>query len=215
MPNQSAYVFGTSTGGTAVLDLTIRYPDLVHTAILHEPIVFSVIRDDALRNDMITLYQTVVTIQDPVEAYALFADYMFKPPQLSFPSGFASGKRRIAPSFQADRQPPDPVEAYNSRQGHQEAVAMVKYVVDENKVKEVANKLVVVCGMQSIDQRISEPGKALARLLGGRGTPHLLPGDHLNFTSRSRAPSFGEQLLRLLHERRRFDCMKRWCRSRL
>ena len=80
-PCQPAYVFGTSTGGAAVLDLTIRYPELVHTAILHEPITFSVVTPSELRDEMIGLYRRVGSHQDPFEGLADFAEYMFAPPK--------------------------------------------------------------------------------------------------------------------------------------
>lgn len=60
-PHAPAYVFGTSCGSTEALDLTMRYTELVHTAILYEPITFSVIRDNAVRYEMLQLYKVVGT----------------------------------------------------------------------------------------------------------------------------------------------------------
>lgn len=205
-PSQPAYVFGTSTGGTAVLDLTIRYPEIVHTVILHEPITFSVIRDDKLRDEMIAVYRKVGNMDDPVEGFAIFADYMFNPPQKTSGSQVRSVKGdKSSNSRTKSFSSPNPVEVYNGRQGHKEAIAMVEYVVDEQKTKNISDKLILVGGMESTDLQVSKPGHALSQLLGDRTQLWELAGDHMSFAAKSDAPKFCEQLLFVLHQEGRIS----------
>ena len=79
-PSSPAHVFGTSCGATEVLDLIIRYPELIHTAILHEPITFSVIPDEKLRYEMLDLYRQVGEVENTFEGRTIFRNYRFNPP---------------------------------------------------------------------------------------------------------------------------------------
>lgn len=184
-PHRPVCVFGTSTGGTTTLDLTVRYPELVHTAILHEPITFSVMRNTQLKDEMLTLYRTMGAMTDSIKSFAIFADYMFNPPN-----------RKSAAAKWFKQTPNSAVESYNARQGQQEAIAMVQYVVDEERTRKVANKLVLVCGTESVDLPVSEPGKALAEVLGG--DVKKLPGDHMSFATKKHAVAFAKELLLIL-----------------
>lgn len=188
-PGQAAYIFGTSTGGTAALDLTIRYPELVQLAILHEPITFSVMRDIQLKEEMLSLYWRMGEMADSVRSFAIFTDYMFKPPH-----------ERSAGATVPRQPPKSAVESYNARQGQQEAIAMAQYVVDEKTTHALSSKLVVICGKESADLPVGEPGKALARLLGDDNC-RKLPGDHMSFATKRHAAAFSKQLRSIFLER--------------
>lgn len=208
-PDRVAYVFGTSTGGTAALDLTIRYQELVHTAILHEPITFSVIRDTKLKDEMIALYRRIGAMDDPVEAFAIFAEHMFNSPQKST---LLSLDRPLKPEDKSVSL--SPIEIYNGRQGHQEAIAMVRYEVDEQKARSISGKLVLVGGMESIELLVSKPGQALAETLGQLRLWELV-GDHISFASKKHAARFCEQLLFVLHQEGRISLNEKRSQARM
>jgi pimeloyl-ACP methyl ester carboxylesterase len=189
-----AYVFGTSCGGTEVLDLTIRYPELVHTAILHEPITFSVIQDDKLRNEMLGLYRLVGEAQNTVEGHTVFQNYMFNPPQ--------DASTTITP-VALPPAPQNAVDLFNSRGGQFEALAMIRYKVDEEKAKAVSDKILIVAGKDSVHMRVSRPGAALAYMLGESNPLRILPGGHMSFASKNIAKEFCKELLFALRQERR------------
>jgi pimeloyl-ACP methyl ester carboxylesterase len=185
-PSTPAYVFGTSCGATGVLDLTIRHTDLVHTAILHEPITFSVIRDGKLRNEMLELYKRVGNAKDTVEGHTVFRKYMFNPPQ-------DAGRTIMTAS--PPSAPRNAVDLFNSRGGQCEALAMIDYKVDEQRAKAVRDKFLIVAGKDSAHLQVSRPGFALAYMLGENYPLWILPGDHISFASKSIAKKFCEELL--------------------
>ena len=200
-PFAPAYVFGTSCGATEVLDLTMRYPELVHTAILHEPITFSVIRDDLIRSEMLKIYDLVGNKADTVEGHTIFRNYMFNPPEVA--------STKIAP-VAISPAPRSAVELFNSRGGQFEALAMIQYNVDEAKAKSVREKILIVAGKHSMEQRVSIPGKALAKMLGGGAKNVLwrLPGGHMDFASRGVAKQFCTELLDALQQAGRISLSK-------
>lgn len=183
-----AYVFGTSTGGAAVLDMTARHPSLVHLAILHEPITFSVVRDSQLRNEMIALYWMIGNMTDPLKSLPMHDEYMYK---------LSNAKPAVARTFKKHTTSPNAVDIYNALQGHQEAIAMARYVVDEKRAQAASEKLVVVCGKESANLRVNMPGKALSEVLG-KGHMRELPGDHASFANKTNAAAFSKQLLSIL-----------------
>jgi pimeloyl-ACP methyl ester carboxylesterase len=190
-PSTAAYVFATSCGATEVLDLTTRYPELVHTAVLHEPITFSVITDKKLRNEMIDLYRRVGKADDTIEGHTIFRNYMFNPPQ--------DASTTITPAT----PPPAPqnvVDLFNSRGGQCEALAMVDYKVDEQKAKAVTHKILIVAGKDSANLQVSRPGVALAYMLAESNPVWQLPGGHMSFASKSVAKGFCEELLVALRQ---------------
>ena len=193
-PSTPAYVFGTSCGATEVLDLTIRNTGLVHTAILHEPITFSVIRDETLRNEMLVLYRRVGMADDTTEGHTEFRSYMFNPPR--------DAVSTITPAA----LPPAPnnaVELFNLRGGQCEALAMIDYKVDEQRTKTVSDKILIVAGNESRQWQVSRPGIALAQMLGKSNPIWTLPGDHMSFASKSIAKEFCEELLVVLQRAER------------
>jgi pimeloyl-ACP methyl ester carboxylesterase len=201
-PHTLVYVFGTSTGGTAVLDLAVRYPELIQTAILHEPITFSVMPTSKLKDEILALYGSLPFWEDQVEGSKTYGDYMFRPHSEETSSGL---RDRLNRQRQAGLVPPkrsalpaESVEAFNARQGEQEGAAMLAYEVDVKHARSVRGKLLLIRGDESKEWPISQPVCGLAHMLGDEVKVWELAGDHLSFAARRRLATFAEQLLSIL-----------------
>ena len=209
-PHRPAYVFGTSTGGTAVLDLAVRFPNLVQTAVLHEPITFSVMPPSRLKDEVTALYRCLFSFDDQAQGYRVFADYMFRPHGEATSSALRDSLR-----LQRRGQPGDSQEtssysssmpsristsaqAFNARQGEQEAAAMLAYEVDVEAARRVRGKFLLVRGEDSREWPVSQAVEALAQALGGDQKVWELVGDHLSFAGQRRVMMFAEQLVGLL-----------------
>ena len=207
-PKRPAYVFGTSTGGTAVLDLTVRFPDIVHTAVLHEPITFSVVPLSEMKDEVLALYRNLFFFDDQVQGYRVFADYMFRPHSQATSSALRKSLRRLqrrdAPGSNSLETLTMPsrtstsAQAFNARQGEQEAAAMLAYKLDVEAARSVRGKLLLVRGSESRDWPVSQAVEALARVLGENQKVWELIGDHLSFAGQRRVATFAEQLVGLL-----------------
>ena len=81
---------------------------------------------------------------------------------------------------------------------------MVEYVVEEQKARNISDKVVLVAGTESIELLVSEPGKALAQTLGQLHLYELV-GDHISFASKKHAARFCEQLRFVLHREGRMS----------
>jgi pimeloyl-ACP methyl ester carboxylesterase len=207
-PHRPAYVFGTSTGGTAVLDLTVRFPYLVQTAVLHEPITFSVMPPSELKEEVLALYRSLFFFEDQAQGYRVFADYMFRLHSQATSSalheslrlqrrdqrGGGSPSRETSVPVRASTS----VQAFNARQGEQEAAAMLAYEVDVEAARSVKGKFLLVRGRESREWPVSQAVEALARALGEDQKVWELVGDHLSFAGQRRVASFAEQLVGLL-----------------
>jgi pimeloyl-ACP methyl ester carboxylesterase len=211
-PHQPAYVFGTSTGGTAVLDLTVRYPNLVRTAVLHEPITFSVMPPSELKDEVLALYRSLFSFENQAQGYRVFADYMFRPHSQATSSALQESlrlQRRDRPgsgrSSQETTSTPartsTSAQAFNARQGEQEAAAMLAYEVDVEAARSVKSRFLLVRGSESREWPVSQAVEALARALGEDQKVWELVGDHLSFAGQRRVTAFAEKLLDLLFRR--------------
>lgn len=210
-PHQPAYVFGTSTGGTAVLDLTVRFPHLVHTAVLHEPITFSVMPPSESKDEVLALYRSLFSFEDQAQGYRVFADYMFRSHSQATSSALHESlrlQRRDRPgSGTSSSETSTPVmtstsaQAFNARQGEQEAAAMLAYEVDVDAARSVKNKFLLVRGRESREWPVSQAVEALARAIGEDQRVWELVGDHLSFAGQRRVATFAEELVGLLLER--------------
>jgi pimeloyl-ACP methyl ester carboxylesterase len=209
-PHRPAYVFGTSTGGTAVLDLTVRFPHLVQTAVLHEPITFSVVPPSELKDEVLALYRSLFSFEDQAQGYRVFADYMFRPHSRATSSALHESlrlqrrDRRGSGSGSPNQETSIPVrtwtsaQAFNARQGEQEAAAMLAYEVDVETARSVKGKFLLVRGGESREWPVSQAVEALARTLGEDQKVWELVGDHLSFAGQRRVAAFAEQLVGLL-----------------
>lgn len=203
-PNKSVYVFGTSTGGTAVLDLTLRYPDLIRTAILHEPITFSVMPPTVLKEETLALYRSLPFYEDQVDGSKTYASYMFRPYSQETSSAL---QERLVRQIQEETEipkrstmPAKSVQEFNARQGEQEGAAMLAYQVDVQQAKRVKDKLLLIRGDKSKEWPISQPVVYLAQALGDGKKIWELVGDHLSFAARRNVEVFAKQLVDLLRQ---------------
>jgi pimeloyl-ACP methyl ester carboxylesterase len=207
-PHRPAYVFGTSTGGTAVLDLTVRFPNLVQTAVLHEPITFSVMPPSELKDEVLALYRSLFSFENQVQGYKVFADYMFRPHSQATSSALHESLRSQrrdqqrsgspSPETSTPVRPSTSAQAFNARQGEQEAAAMLAYEFDVEAARSVKSKFLLVRGRESVGWPVSQAVEALARALGGDQQVWGLVGDHLSFAGQRRVGTFAEQLVGLL-----------------
>lgn len=203
-PHEPVYVFGTSTGGTAVLDLAVRYPKLIRTAILHEPITFSVMPPNELKEEIFALYRSLPCYENQVEGAKIFADYMFRPHTRETSSALRDSLSRV-PALKQPSVPAKSADAFNARQGEQEGAAMLAYSVDVQQARRIRDKLLLIRGKESKEWPISQPVVSLAHALGDNVNVWELAGDHLSFAARRRVEEFAGQLVGLLREEGRLS----------
>jgi pimeloyl-ACP methyl ester carboxylesterase len=203
-PDTPVCVFGTSTGGTAVLDLVLRYPELIHTAVLHEPVTFSVMPSSELKDEILALYRCLPYFDDQVEGSKAYASFMFRPHSPETSSGLHASLSRVDQDQgvmpERSTLPAESAAAFNARQGEQEGAAMLAYEVDVHRARSVKDKLLLICGDESKGWPISQPVNDLARALGHDVKVWQLAGDHLSFAARRRVVTFAEQLVGILRQ---------------
>lgn len=222
-PDGPAYVLGTSCGGVEALDLVVRYPELVHIAILHEPITISVVRDKHVRNTMLDVHRQVGKATDMFKGLTVFRAYWTTINPIHAATS-QNGRPVLKDNPEKDEEmvsPPRPenalnaIELYNSRGNVCEAVAMADYTVNEERAKAVGDKILIIAGQDSIKLRVSMPGAALASIFGDKSPLKILPGDHTSFASRRLAPRFCEELLFALREKERVTTSNQKQRARM
>jgi pimeloyl-ACP methyl ester carboxylesterase len=203
-PHTPICVFGTSTGGTAVLDLVVRYPELIHTAVLHEPITFSAMPPSELKDGILALYRCLPCFEDQVEGSKTYADHMFRPRSPETSSVLHANLSRVNQNDgvvpKRSTLPAESAAAFNARQGEQEGAAMLAYEVDIHRAKSVKDKILLVRGIESKGWPISQPVNCLAQALGDDVKVWELTGDHLSFAARRRVVTFAEQLVGILRQ---------------
>jgi pimeloyl-ACP methyl ester carboxylesterase len=208
-PHTPVHVFGTSTGGTAVLDLAVRYPELVHTAVLHEPITFSVMPPSELKDEILALYRSLPYFNDQVEGSKTYANYMFRPHSPETSSALHASLNRVDQDAgvmpKRSTLPAESAAAFNARQGEQEGAAMLAYEVDVQQAKSVKDKLLLIRGVESKGWPISRPVTCLAQTLGDDVKVWELAGDHLSFAARRRVVTFAGQLVGVLRREGRVE----------
>jgi len=208
-PNNLVYVFGTSTGGTAVLDLAVRYPKLIQTAILHEPITFTVMPQTELKEEILALYRSLPFLEEQVEGSKTYGSYMFCPHSKKTSSGL---RERLSSQSKEDvaipnrsTLPAKSAQEFNARQGEQEGAAMLAYQVDVQQARSVKDKLLLIRGNESKDWPISRPVVDLALALGEHKQVWELVGDHLSFAARRNVEAFVGQLVDLMRREGRIS----------
>lgn len=201
-PYKPAFVFGTSTGATTVLDLAVRYSELVDVAILHEPITFSVMSQSALKDDILALYRSLSSFQNQREGSKVYGNFMFSPHSPATSSALHEAldrQSRSQPKAGSSSQPPvKSAEEFNARQGEQEGDAMLAYEVDLKRARCIKDKLVLIRGVASKEWPISQPAMALTKALGSSKTVWELAGDHLSFAAKRNVAMFAGQLIDVL-----------------
>lgn len=201
-PHKPAFVFGTSTGATTVLDLAVRYTELVGVAILHEPITFSVMSKSAMKDEIIGLYQSLSSFENQLEGSKVYGNFMFSPHSPATSSALHEALDRQSqsqPKEGGSSQPPvKSAEEFNGRQGEQEGDAMLAYEVDIERARSIRDKMVLIRGVESKQWPISQPAVALAEALGPGKTIWELTGDHLSFAAKRNVAVFAGQLIDVL-----------------
>jgi hypothetical protein len=176
--------------------------------VLHEPITFSVMPPSELKEEVLALYRSLFFFEDQAQGYRVFADYMFRLHSQATSSalheslrlqrrdqrGGGSPSRETSVPVRASTS----VQAFNARQGEQEAAAMLAYEVDVEAARSVKGKFLLVRGRESREWPVSQAVEALARALGEDQKVWELVGDHLSFAGQRRVASFAEQLVGLL-----------------
>lgn len=206
-PSQPVHAFGTSTGGTAVLDLLAQRPDLVHTAILHEPILLSLMPADQGRDEIIAEYHRIGGIADPLNAMTELTRSMIFSPGTTAPAALTEqrGEPDAPPLVSKATWPrvrPQPLRGplavHNARQTQLEGAAMLSYRADVDRARQLRDRIIILGGVESRDWPISVMGRALAGVLGGGKSVWDAPGDHASFASRAHVRVFAETLLEVL-----------------
>jgi len=203
-PNEPVYVFGTSTGGVAVLDLAVRYPELIRTAVLHEPVAFSVMPPTVLKEDILALYRSLPYYKDQVDGSKTYANYMFRPYSQKTSSALQERLNRQSQEEteipKRSTMPAKTAQELNARQGEQEGAAMLAYQVDVQQARRVKDKLLLIRGNESKEWPISQPVVSLAQALGDDKKVWELVGDHLSFAARRNVVVLARQLVDLLRQ---------------
>jgi pimeloyl-ACP methyl ester carboxylesterase len=187
-----------------VLDLAVRYPELIRTAILHEPITFSVMPSTKLKEEILGLYRSLPFYEDQVEGSKTYANYMFRPHSQETSSALretlSHQSRNEGMTPKRSTLPAKSVEAFNARQGEQEGAAMLAYQVDVQRARSVKDKLLLIRGDESKNWPISQPVVSLAQALGADVKISDMVGDHLSFAARRKLVTFARQLVELLRQ---------------
>ena len=180
-------VFGSSSGALATLDLVTRYPELVHTAVPHEPPAFELLPDAvALRAEFQHVYEVfrdeglmagwqafeAVTGLDDDDDHEI--DLAALPPEAQ-----ASMRRTMAnmPFFL-----------------EWEMRSFVSYRPDLDRLAKVPTRIVPAGGAASHEQLPYQPNLLIATHLGTTVTD--FPGDHTGYAEHP--TEFATQLAKLL-----------------
>lgn len=212
-PTQPVYAFGTSTGGTVVLELLMKHEHLLHTTILHEPIVLSIVPVELGRAEIVAEYQRIAAIADPLEAQAEFARAKIFSPSRSNNALASSqpGRRDTMPESTAQRpsrprlKTRKPSEVHNARQMQLDGLAMLEYRIDMDQARRLRDKIVILGGIESRNMPVSVPGRALADALDGDKRVWDVPGGHVSFAGRTHVEVFAARLLDVLGREGRLE----------
>lgn len=162
-----AVVFGSSGGAVTTLALAQDHPELVSTAIAHEPPLNAVLDDrDALRQgveDLIASYRS----GDVIGAWRQF----FVNADISMPEPV------LAQMFGGDRDPAQ--VASESYWFNHEIRGTTSWEPNLERLRSIPTRLVIGIGEESAGQFCDRSSRALADLLDLE--PTLFPGDHTGF----------------------------------
>lgn len=180
-----AVVFGSSGGAVSVLALVQAHPDLVRTAIAHEPPLYELLDDREQRR---------AATEDIIATY------------------FSSGRAAAWRKFMADANIALPEEVFEAMFGGQadpvqaatedhffghELRASTFWQPDVAALRAAATRIVVGIGEDSTGQACDHTSRALAAALGVQ--PTMFPGDHTGFVEHP--DTFATRLREVLRER--------------
>ncbi|MBO3086041.1 alpha/beta fold hydrolase [Cellulomonas fengjieae] len=162
-----AAVLGSSGGAVAVLALVEAHPDLVHTAIAHEPPLDELVPDHA---DLYERTERMIATYLSGDTRAAWRQFMeignIHMPEEAFEMFFGT-----------------PREGQDGADEHFQFVHMIRDTVrfrpDVAALTAAPTRIVVGIGEESTGQLCDRTSRALASLLGIE--PVLFPGDHIGF----------------------------------
>lgn len=163
----AATVFGSSGGAVSVLALVQARPDLVHTAIAHEPPLHLVLPDhEELR----------VATEDMLEIYRSGDDFgtwkkFFEIANMHFPDEL------IREYFCGERT--EQQRADEDFQNFHMLMPSVRFAPDIERLRSVPSRILIGIGAESAEQLCDRSSRALCALLGTE--PTMFPGDHTGF----------------------------------
>ncbi|WP_194828327.1 alpha/beta fold hydrolase [Nocardia sp. XZ_19_231] len=164
-----AVVFGSSGGAVTALALAQTHPDLVTTAVAHEPPLRELLPDAdaqrALTEDMIATYAT----GEVIGAWRKF----FAQAEIAVPD------RMLEQIFGGDR---DPQQVASERFWFaHELRPTTAWVPDPPLLRSIPTRVIVGIGAESTGQFCDHTARELASALGVE--PVLFPGDHTGFVN--------------------------------
>ena len=164
-----AAVFGSSGGAVTALALVQSHPELVRTAIAHEPPFYALLDDreqlTAQNEDLIATYRS----GDAIGAWKKFMEMA----RIELPDGM------LEQMFGGDRDPQ--VLADERRWFEHELRGTAYWEPDLAALRAAASRIVIGIGEDSTGQHCDRTSRALAGALGIE--PVLFPGDHTGFVS--------------------------------
>lgn len=185
-----AHVFGTSSGATITLNLALRHPDVVRSAVAHEPPKIGVLPErDQLLADLRSRMDAARRRGGSRAAMADFLDWLTGP-----------GKAQIDPDAQRSMER---ILSHADVWLDQELGIVDRYDPPASLLASVRVPITVAVGSvggtelhQQLLQRYADALSRLAERLGGRFS--RMAGAHVPY--RTDAPQFAEQLHALLAE---------------
>ncbi|MEW2115493.1 alpha/beta hydrolase [Streptomyces sp. NPDC005474] len=168
---ESAYVFGTSAGAVAALDLASRHPDRLRHVVAHEPPAVAVLPDAERQRAMFTQVRDTYRAQG-IEAAATHMTAGLEERPLT--------QQELDKVSDSDPQPPSPADELATPM----AIMLTRVVVpftshspDLAALSAPSPRLTVAVGVDSAGQLLHRTASFLARRTGG--VARQFPGGHL------------------------------------
>ncbi|WP_055527337.1 alpha/beta fold hydrolase [Streptomyces graminilatus] len=168
---ESAYVFGTSAGAVAALDLASRHPGRVRHVIAHEPPVMAVLPDAERQRAMFAEVRDTYRTRGVEAAAARMTAGLEERPLT--PEELAKGSDQEAGHTSPDDGSLTPMEIMFTRV----LVPFSSYDPDLAALSASSPRLTVAMGIDSAGQLLHRTATALARRTGS--TARQFPGGHL------------------------------------
>ncbi|WP_330287004.1 alpha/beta hydrolase [Streptomyces sp. NBC_00576] len=168
---ESAYVFGTSSGAIAALDLASRHPDRLRHVIAHEPPVVAVLPDAERQRTMFT------EVRDTYRARGIEAA------SVHMTAGFeerALTQEELAKESNPEAQAPSPADELTTPMAvllTRVLVPFTSYAPDLAALSAPSPRLTVAVGIDSAGQLLHRTATFLARRTGSAA--RQFPGGHL------------------------------------
>ncbi|MDX3451146.1 alpha/beta hydrolase [Streptomyces sp. ME02-8801-2C] len=168
---ESAYVFGSSSGAVAALDLASRHPDRLRHVVAHEPPVVAVLPDAERQRSMFTEVRDAYRTQGAEAASVRMTAGMEER---------ALTEEELNKTSDAAPQPPSPTDELATPMGvflTRVLVPFTSYSPHLAALSAASPRLTVAVGIDSAGQLLHRTTTFLARRTGGVARP--FPGGHL------------------------------------